>query len=102
MNTVREYELLYILNPELGDENLPAAIDKVNNLVIRLGGELGEINQTSPWGKRRMTYQINKSQDGFYVLANLRLKPAQTDELERDLRISENVLRHMLISLADD
>jgi small subunit ribosomal protein S6 len=99
---MREYELLYILNPELGDENLPAAIDKVNNLVTRLGGELGETNQGNPWGKRRMTYPINRSQDGYYVLATLRLEPAQTDELERDLRISEEVLRHMLISLAKD
>src|SRR5689334_4926477 len=102
MDTVRDYEMLYILNPELGEENLPAAIDKVNNLVTRLGGEMGEVNQTAPWGKRRMTYQINKSQDGFYVLANFRLDPAQTDELERDLRISEDVFRHLLISLAKD
>lgn len=102
MDTVRDYEMLYILNPELGEENLPAAIDKVNNLVTRLGGEMGEVNQTAPWGKRRMTYQINKGQDGFYVLANFRLNPAQTDELERDLRISEEVLRHLLISLAKD
>jgi small subunit ribosomal protein S6 len=94
--------MLYILNPELGEENLPAAIDKVNNLVTRLGGEMGEVNQTAPWGKRRMTYSINKSQDGFYVLANFRLEPARTDELERDLRISEDVLRHLLISLAKD
>src|SRR5947209_8439748 len=99
---MREYEMLYILNPELGEENLPAAIDKVNNLVTRLGGEMGEINQNAPWGKRRMSYPINKSSDGFYVLTNFRMEPARTDELERDLRISENVFRHLLISLAKD
>jgi small subunit ribosomal protein S6 len=99
---MRDYEMLYILNPELGEESLPAAIDKVNNLVTRLGGEIGEVNSSAPWGKRRMTYQLNKSQDGFYVLANFRLLPARTDELESDLRIYEEVLRHMLISLAKD
>lgn len=99
---MRDYEMLYILNPELGEENLPAAIDKVNTLVTRLGGEIGENNSSAPWGKRRMTYQINKSPDGFYVLANFRLEPAKADELESDQRISENVFRHLLISLAKD
>ncbi len=98
---MRDYEMLYILDPELGDEDLPAALDKVNNLVTRLGGEMGEINQTAPWGKRRLAYPINKTQDGFYVLANFRMDPDKTGELERDLRISENVFRHMLINLAD-
>jgi len=95
----REYEMLYILGSEIGEDNIPAAIEKVNNLITRLGGELGESNQTSPWGKRRMTYPIEKQQDGFYVLATFKLSPSQTLELETDLRISEEVLRHMLISL---
>ncbi len=99
---MRDYEMLYIINPEVGDENLPTAIDKVNNFVTRLGGEMGEVNTNAPWGKRRMTYPINKIQDGYFVLANFRLEPAQTDELERDLRISEEIFRHMLISLAKD
>jgi small subunit ribosomal protein S6 len=95
----REYEMLYILGSEIGEDNIPAAIEKVNNLITRLGGELGENNQAAPWGKRRMTYPIEKQQDGFYVLATFKLSPSQTLELETDLRISEEVLRHMLISV---
>lgn len=93
--------MIYILNPELGDENFSAAIDKVNNLITRLGGELGESNTGSPWGKRRMAYPIEKVQDGYYVMATFRMDPARAEELERDLRITEDVTRHLLVSLAE-
>ena len=95
--TVRDYEMMLILSPELGDENYPTAIDKVNNLITRLGGEMGEVNQSAPWGKRRLAYPIEKHNDGFYVVANFRINPNQTGELERSLRLNEEVLRHLLI-----
>ena len=98
----RSYEMLYILGSEIGEENIPAAIEKVNTLITRLGGESIENNQAAPWGKRRMTYPINKQQDGFFIMATFKLSPTKTLELETDLRISEEVLRHMLISLEKD
>jgi len=94
--------MMYILSPEVGDENYPAAIEKVNNLITKLGGEVSEINQTAPWGKRRLTYPIAKHNDGFYVVTNLKLAANQTLELERSLRLNEEVLRHLLISLDKD
>lgn len=93
---------MYILSPELGDENYPAAIEKVNNLISKLGGEVSEVNQTAPWGKRRLAYPIEKFNDGFYVVANLKLTANQTGELERSMRLNEEVLRHLLISLDKD
>lgn len=98
----RNYEMLYILGSDIGEENIPTAVEKVNNLITRLGGEIVEVNQTAPWGRRRMTYPINKQQDGYYIMATFKLSPTQTLELETDLRISEEVLRHMLISLEKD
>lgn len=97
--TVRDYELMYILNPEVGEENIPALIEKVNNMITRYGGEITETNHSAPWGKRRLAYPIKKVQDGYYVLAYVRMEPGQVIELERDMRISEDVLRHLLISL---
>lgn len=94
--------MMYILSPEVGDENYPTAIEKVNNLIVKLGGEVSEVNQTVPWGKRRLAYPINKLTEGFYVVATLKLQPAQTGELERSLRLSEEVLRHLLISTDKD
>jgi small subunit ribosomal protein S6 len=99
---VRDYEMMYILSPEIGDENFGASVEKINSLITRLGGELGEINQTSPWGKRRLAYPIDKHTDGFYVVANLKLNPSQTGELERSLRLNEEVLRHLLVSQEKD
>jgi len=102
MDIVRDYEMIYILNLEEGDENIPTAVEKVSNLITRLGGEISENNSSPPWGKRRMTYPMNKTQDGFYMLTTFKMKPSQTIELERDLRISEEVLRHLVISLGKD
>jgi small subunit ribosomal protein S6 len=97
----RQYEMLYILNPDMGEDNIPAAIEKVNTLITRLGGEVIEVNQSAPWGRRRMTYSIEKQPDGYYVLETFRISPTKTLELQNDLRISEDVLRHMLISLEE-
>ena len=99
---MRDYEMMYILSPEIGDENFGASVEKINSLITRLGGELGEINQTSPWGKRRLAYPIGKHNDGYYVVTNLKLDPGQTGELERSLRLNEEVLRHLLVSQEKD
>jgi small subunit ribosomal protein S6 len=95
---VRDYEMMYILSPEIGDENFGATVEQINSFITRLGGEVGEVIQTSPWGKRRLAYPIGKHNDGFYVVANLKLDPGQTGELERGLRLNEEVLRHLLVS----
>lgn len=91
--------MMYILSPELGDENTPAVIEQINNYIGRLGGEVNEINQSAPWGKRRLAYPIDKHNDGYYVVTTLRLDPNQMTELERGLRLNEDVLRHLVISL---
>ncbi len=96
---MRDYEMMYILNPESGEENIPALVEKVHSMITRYGGEVLEVNQSSPWGRRRLAYPINKVQEGYYVVINMRIDPDQVSELEHDLRISEDVLRHMLVSL---
>ena len=96
---MREYELMYILTLENGEDSIPGLIEKVNAMITRYGGQVSDSNQTSPWGKRRLAYPINKIQDGFYVLAHLSMEPGQVIELEHDMRLSENILRHLMISL---
>jgi small subunit ribosomal protein S6 len=96
---LRDYELLYILSLVNGDETIPGLVDKVNGMITRYGGEIADSSQTSPWGKRRLAYPIEKQQEGFYVLSHLKMEPKQVLELDRDMRISEDVLRHLLISL---
>ena len=96
---LREYELMYILRPNLGDEALPPALDKVNQLVANHGGEVYEVLQTPPWGRRRLAYPVDRHTEGYYVVNHLRLDPTQSEDLEQQLKISEEVIRHMLIRM---
>ncbi|MFN2452527.1 MAG: 30S ribosomal protein S6 [Candidatus Dormibacteria bacterium] len=91
---LREYELMYIVRPELDDDAVRAATDGVQSLVENIGGE---VIKTTPWGKRRLAYEVQHLRDGHYVLAQLRLEATRVGELERALRISDTVFRHLLV-----
>ena len=93
---LRDYELLVIISPQLGDEELAARIEKISQMVTERGGT---ISSTEPWGKRKLAYPIEHFAEGSYVLMKLRLEPAHCKQLEADLRISEEILRHLLIRL---
>jgi small subunit ribosomal protein S6 len=90
---VREYELMYIVRPDLDEDGLRAAMDSVQGLVEAQGGEL---LKTTHWGKRRLAYEIQRLRDGHYVLLAVRLDGAKVKELERALRINDNVIRHLV------
>lgn len=96
MADLRDYELLYILKPNIPEDQLPGSVEKVTRVVENYGGEVYEILQTAPWGRRRLAYEIERFQDGFYVVNYLRLDPDRADELERQLKISDDVMRHLL------
>jgi len=91
---VREYELMYIVRPTVTEEQLPAVNERVGTIIGNLGGEVAE---SAPWGKRRLAYPIQDHEDGHYVLAKVKLAPNNTRELEEQLRISEDVIRHILV-----
>jgi small subunit ribosomal protein S6 len=97
MDELREYELMYILRPNLGDEGIPPAVEKVSQTVANLGGEVYEVLQTPPWGRRRMAYPIENHSEGYYVVNHMRIAPERSEDLERQLKISEDVMRHILI-----
>lgn len=92
--SMRDYELMYIVRPTLADDQFNGAIERVDAMVGNLGGEVGE---KTPWGKRRLAYPIQKHEDGYYVVASIKLDPSQTKELEEQLRISDEVIRHILV-----
>ena len=95
---MREYELVLVIDPELEDEQVSAAIDRVTQFVTTRGGELVDV---SPWGKRRLSYPIKSRSEGNYVVSHFRMEPSQTAELEASLRLSEEVLRHLLVKTED-
>ncbi len=90
----RDYELMYIIRPNVADEELAGATDKVESLIQGLGGEVTERNQ---WGKRRLAYPIQRYEDGYYIVEKIKLDPTRARELEEQLRISDDVIRHILI-----
>jgi small subunit ribosomal protein S6 len=89
----RDYELGFILNPEVSEEETRAVLDRVEQIVANHGGQIVKVNQ---WGRRRLAYPIERHRDGFYVFIDMILTPETVIELERALKVSEVVLRHMV------
>jgi small subunit ribosomal protein S6 len=90
------YETIFIIHPELSEEDVEEHIKRVENLVSRLGGE---ILKTERWGKKRLAYEIDKHRYGFYVLLRLRTNPAILPELERHYRLTEGIIKSIVIRL---
>ena len=95
---LRDYELVLVISPELAEEEFEAAIDKVSQFVSGKGGSISDVER---WGKKRLAYPIRHFVEGSYVLTRFKLKPAFGKELEANLRISEEVLRHLLVKLSE-
>ncbi len=95
-NKLSDYEMVYIISPEVADEKLDAVIDNVTKFVTEKGGS---VSQMERWGKRKLAYPIKHFLEGNYVLAKFKLSPVLSKELEAKLGITDEVLRHLLIRL---
>ena len=91
---MNSYELLYILNNELADEAKEAVIEKLNAVVTGNGGTVDNVDK---WGTRRLAYPINYKNEGYYVLVNFTAGATLPDELERVMRITDAVVRFMIV-----
>ena len=89
----RDYELGFILQPEVNEEQTRAVLDRVEQVVVNHSGQIVRVNQ---WGRRRLAYPIERHRDGIYVFIDMILTPESVSELERTLKVSEIVLRHMV------
>ena len=90
---MNQYEVLYVIVPELEDEANLAVQDKFAKIITDNGGE---IEKTDVWGKRRLAYAIDYKTEGFYVLVNFNANPELPRELERNLRNDERIMRYMV------
>ncbi|MGH7777042.1 MAG: 30S ribosomal protein S6 [Candidatus Dormibacterales bacterium] len=91
---MRDYEILYIVRPELTEEELAAAVQKVTDLIGNLGGTH---QRTNVWGKRRLAYEVDHLREGYYVLTDFGLDQERVPELEATLKISDTVFRHQVV-----
>jgi small subunit ribosomal protein S6 len=95
---MRRYELMLLLRPDLEDDKLQAAVEKVTRAIVNGGGSLSKV---SPWGKRRLAYDIGRHREASYFLIHFDIEPVQVREIERGLLISEEILRHLVTVLED-
>lgn len=90
---MRKYEVMYILRPTLEQEAVQATVEKFKGIM----SNGGEITNHQDMGKRRLAYEINKIREGFYFLVNFQATPAVVAELERIMKISDEVIRYLIV-----
>lgn len=95
---MHDYELMYILVPSLEAEQTEAAIERIKGLIETNGGV---ISDTKKWGKRRLAYEIDDLREGYYVVVTYQAPPTLATEVERVLKISEDVIRAMIVRKDD-
>jgi small subunit ribosomal protein S6 len=96
---MRQYETIYIVNPNLGEEEYREVMKRYNNLIEK---NKGVIVKTEEWGVQRLAYDLKKLDKGSYVLTNFCGDPGLTAELERDLKLDDRILKFQTIKLADE
>jgi small subunit ribosomal protein S6 len=89
----RAYEAMVILDPNVGEDDLKTAQQRITDQIAARGGQ---VEQVETWGRRRMFYPIKHTQDGHYVVYTFRSEPQTVRELEASWRITDGVLRHLV------
>ncbi len=98
---VRNYELMYIIDPNAGgDEEYARLTERVNSFIANAGATIADGEPIAPTGRRKLAYSIrHNSQDlneGFYVFTRFQAEPQQIPVIERDIKLSENIIRYLL------
>lgn len=95
---MRSYEFVYIISPEIEQEDLESATDKVGQMIVDRGGQVLLLES---WGRRRLAYPIQKFHEGYYMVAQVQLEPGTISELKERLALSEEVIRYLLVRTED-
>ena len=93
---MNKYELTVVVNAKLEDEERLATVEKVKEYVARFGGEITNVDE---WGKKRLAYEIQKMKEGFYYFIQFDAAATAPAEIERRVRIMENVIRYLCVRL---
>jgi small subunit ribosomal protein S6 len=93
---MRNYEVIFIVHPDLDENALTGVVDKVKGWITEAGGNIAKVDL---WGRRRLAYVIRKQREGQYVLVQAEMAPASGADLDRNLRFLEPVIRHSIIMM---
>ncbi len=88
------YELMFIIDPALEDDAKAATVESVKG-IIEADGEVVNVDE---WGMRKLAYPIQKKSEGYYVVIEFKAQPTLPKELDRRLRISDHVMRHLIVN----
>ena len=91
---MREYELMVVLDPGMDDTAVEALNTRIANMVSQRGGTIDSVDN---WGRKRLAYPIGRYRDGVYILTRMQLPPTAAVEIERALKLTESVIRHLLV-----
>jgi small subunit ribosomal protein S6 len=95
---MRYYETLYLINPNLSDEEYGNTVTKFNSLVEKKKGVIIKVEE---WGKKALAYEFKKFDKGYYVLLQYCGEGSMISEFEREMRLDEKILQHQTVKLAD-
>ena len=92
---MRNYEGVFIINPDLSTENVKGVVTQIQELVSKNGGRVDGIQE---WGKKRLAYKIKKKQEGSYVVVNFQMDSKHSKKLDQALRMNDYLLRFLLVN----
>ena len=97
-SATRPYEVMIIIDADLDEETIRAAVERWLQLIESKGAERGYVDC---WGKRRLAYEINRKSEGYYVVIQARSEPQAMEELHRVLSLADEVLRHKVLRIPE-
>ncbi len=90
---MNNYETLFVIKPELEEEATKANVQKFSDIITKNGGEIVSVDE---WGKRKLAYPILDRTEGYYVLTTFKSEPTLPLELERNFKITEDIMRYLV------
>ena len=93
----RTYELIYVLKPDAPETEVAELHKQVADIVERMGGTIDKTENAAPWGRRRLAYEIGHHKEGFYVLEVITGSAELMKEIDRRLKVTEGLLRHLIV-----
>ncbi len=94
---MNKYELVYILKPSAGEEKRAQLLEKLRDIIETEG----TIENVDEWGNRKLAYEIDKINEGYYVLVNFNSETEVINELNRNLKIADEVMRHLIVKIGE-
>ncbi len=90
------YEIVTIVDPQIADEDVPKTLEKINEFITSRGGSIARVQR---WGRRRLAYPLQRHTEAHYLLTTFALEPQHASELEADIVLAQEVLKHMVIKV---